>query len=230
MDGAGVTDLADELNYAQSAVHAQLNTLRQNGLVIKDGDTYRLSLQFLELAQHVVSRFGNFDIIRSEVDSLAEETGEVAQFAAREGGEIVYLYQSKGENAVKTGSFMGKREALHSTGMGKAILSATPTEKLEEIVSDSSLPRMTENTATTREELFERLNRARERGYAIDNEEHVLGLRCVAVPVMATEEEPLGAVNVTGPASRMTDERFESEIVDIIERSVNIIELNYKFS
>lgn len=230
MDGAGVTELAEELDYAQSAVHAQLNTLRKNGLVVKDENTYRLSLQFMDLAQHIVSRFGNFDIIRSEVDSLAEETGEVAQFATRERGEIVYLYKSKGENAIKTGSFMGKREDLHSTGMGKAILSTLPTDELDEIVSKQGLPRKTENTATTREELLERLDEVRERGYAIDDEENVVGLRCAAVPVMASVDENLGAVSVTGPASRITDDRFESEIVEKIEHTANIIEVNYKFS
>jgi len=141
--GAGVTELAEELDYSQSAVHAQLNTLRQNGFVVKDKKTYRLSLKFLDVAQHVVSRFGDIDIIRSEVDSLAEETGEVAQFATHEQGKIVYIHKARGDNAIKTGAFMGKREHLHSTAMGKAILSTMPEEEIGEIIDAFGLPGQT---------------------------------------------------------------------------------------
>jgi DNA-binding IclR family transcriptional regulator len=230
LDGAGVTELSEELDYSQSAVHAQLNTLVENGFVVKEGTTYRLSLRFLDIAQHVMSRFGNFDIIRSEINSLAEKTGEVAQFTTDENGKIVYLHRAQGDNAVKTGSFMGKREYLHSTAMGKVILSMKSVEEVDSIIDQHGLPEQTENTATTRKELFERLERVQKQGYAIDDEESVKGLRCVAAPVMASEHEHLGAVSVTGPASRMTDERFESEYIETVKNSANIIEVNYRFS
>lgn len=229
LDGAGVTELADELEYSQGAVHAQLTTLRKHGLVVKDGTTYQLSLQFLEIAQHVTSRFGDIDIIRSEVNSLANETGEVAHFTTRERGKIVYIHKARGDNAVKTGSFMGKREHLHSTAMGKAILSTISDEEIDEIIDAFGLPEQTNCTATTREELQIRLEDVREQGYAIDDEENVRGLRCVAFPVMASDEI-LGAVSVTGPTSRMTDDRIESELIDAVANSANIIEVNYKFS
>ena len=229
LEGAGITELADELEYSQSAVHAQLNTLQKNGLVVQDGTTYRLSLQFLNIAQHVTSRFGDMDVIRSEVNSLANETGEVAQFATHECGEIVYVHTARGDNAVKTGSFMGKREPLHSTAMGKVILSTMPESEVDEIIDVFGLPKQTSHTVTTREELWSRLETVREQGYAIDNEENVTGLRSVAAPVMATDEN-LGAVTVTGPTSRMTDERIKTELVDAVANSANIIEVNYKFS
>ena len=229
LDGAGVTELADELDYSQSAVHAQLNTLRKHGLVVQDGTTYRLSLQFLDIAQHVTSRFGDIDVIRSEVNSLADETGEVAQFTTHERGKIVYIHKARGDNAVKTGSFMGKREHLHSTAMGKAVLSTKSDEEIDEIINAFGLPEQTPHTATTREELLAHLADIREQGYAVDDEENVRGLRCVAVPVM-TSEEDLGAVSVTGPTSRMSNKRIQSGLVDAIANSANIIEVNYKFS
>lgn len=229
-EGARVTELAEDLDYSQSAVHAQLNTLRKNGFVVQDGTTYQLSCQILDMASHVVSQFGSFDIIRTEVNELADETGEVAQFTTCEQGMVVYVHKAKGDNAVKTGSFMGKREHLHSTAMGKAILSTMPKDEIDEVITDFGLPKMTERTATTREELFQRLEKVQERGYAIDDEENVRGLRCIAVPVMASEQKALGAVSVTGPISRMSDERFETELYDEISNSVNIIEVNYKFS
>lgn len=228
-DEAGVTELAEELDYSQSAVHAQLNTLKLNGLVVQNGNKYRLSFQFLDLAQHVVSQFGDFDIIRSEVDSLAKETGEVAQFVTDERGKIVHVHKAKGSNAVKTGSFMGKREPLHSTAMGKAILSTKSTEEIDGIIRNPGLAKKTDRTATTRSELLDRLEMVQERGYAIDDGENVRGIRCIAVPIM-TSEENLGSLGVTGPSSRMSDERLETELIDAVQSSANIIEVNYKFS
>jgi DNA-binding IclR family transcriptional regulator len=227
---AGVTELANELDYSQSAVHAQLNTLIENGLVSKEENRYRLSLQFLNLARGVMSQFGDIDNIRSEVNSLAENTDEVAQFATNEGGRVVYLHKAQGDNAVKTGSFMGKREPIHSTAMGKAILSTKSKEDVKEIIGRHGLTKQTENTVTNCRELYDELDQIRESGHAIDDEENVRGLRCVAAPVIVSEGESLGAVSVTGPASRMTDDRFQSQIIDAIKSSANLIEINYKFS
>jgi len=230
MGDAGVTELANELDYSQSAVHAQLNTLINNGFVSKEGTKYRLSLQFLDLTRSVMSRFGDFDNIRSEINSLAESTDEVAQFATDEGGEIVYLHKACGDNAVKTGSYMGKREPIHSTAMGKAILSTKPEEDVSQILNKRGLTKQTEETVTNCTEFFDQLDQAKRKGYAISNEENVRGLRCVATPVVVSGGESLGAVSVTGPASRMTNERFQSEIIEKIKSSANLIEINYKFS
>jgi DNA-binding IclR family transcriptional regulator len=227
---AGVTELADALDYAPSAVHAQLNTLQDCGFVRKDGTEYRLSFTMLEFTQSILDQFGDFDAIRSEIDTLARNCDEVAQFGTNEGGRIVHLHKSKGDSAVETGSFLGKRERLHCTGLGKAILSTMDEAEIDELLHASDLPRKTGNTITTREELLDELEAIRSRGYAIDDEENVRGLRCVAMPIMASPDENLGAISITGPISRMTDDRIESELVDLLSKSANIIELNYKFA
>lgn len=229
LDGAGVTELADDLGYAKSAVHAQLATLVEHNLVVKDGTTYRLSLRYLDMAEYVKDRFGKFDVIRSEVDSLAAETGEVAQFATEEQGRMIYLHKAKGENAVETVSTIGRREFLHCTALGKAILAELEPERVDEIVSQHGLPEKTENTVTTPEELGEALEATRERGYAIDDEENIRGLRCIAAPVF-TDDDVIGALSVSGPSSRMTDKRLEEELIETISQSANVIQINYKYS
>jgi DNA-binding IclR family transcriptional regulator len=229
LGGAGVTELADELSLAKGAVHAQLATLVQQGFVAKDGTTYRLSLRYLDMAEHVKNQFEKFDVVCSEVDSLASETGEVAQFATEEHGRLVYLHKTKGDDAVETASTIGCREYLHCTALGKAILSELPRERVDEIVDCHGLPAKTERTLTTRAELHETLDETRERGYAIDDEENIEGLRCIAAPVVA-DDEVLGAFSVSGPSSRMTDDRLQSELVETISRSANVIHINYKFS
>jgi DNA-binding IclR family transcriptional regulator len=227
--GAGVTELAGELDRSKSTVHCQLTTLLENEYVVKRDDTYRLSLRYLHLGEVVKSRYDVLEVVPSELDDLATETGEVAQFATEEHGRAVYLYKANGEKAVRTASTIGKREYLHCLSLGKAILAHLPRERVVQIVERHGLPRKTANTVTSEEVLFEQLDRVRERGYAIDDEEMISGLRCIAAPVTGPDGV-LGAVSISGPSSRMTDERFEDELSALVKRSANIIEINTQFS
>jgi DNA-binding IclR family transcriptional regulator len=227
---AGITELADELDYAKSAVHTQLATLEANELVVKDGTSYRLSLRFLDMAESVKSQISKYDVIVSEVKSLAAETDEVVHFGTEEHDWLVYLCKEKGDKGVETSSSIGRREYLHLTGMGKAILSTYPRERVEEIVDRRGLPANTENTITSRSELFDELETIRERGYAVDNQENITGVRCIAVPIENEDGETLGALSVTGPSRRLTDDRLETELEEAVSKAANVIQVNYKFS
>ncbi|NHN47856.1 IclR family transcriptional regulator [Halostella sp. JP-L12] len=228
--GARVTELADELDRSKGTIHSHLATLHENEYVIKDGDEYRLSLRYLHLGETVKDRLGIFETVKDELDDLAAETGELAQFATIEHGRAVYLYKTGGPKAVQTASTVGKREYLHCISLGKAMLAHLPRERVDEIVDRHGLPGYTDRTITAREELYEALDRVRDRGYAVDNEEKIEGLRCVAAPVKSTGSGALGAVSISGPSSRMVGERFEEELPSKVMRSANVIEINTKFS
>lgn len=229
-NGAGVTELSKELGYAKSAIHSHLATLLEHELVVKDGDAYRLSMQYLDMAEHVKNYVGNYEVITEEIDALAAETGEVAQFALEEHERLVYIHKAKGDSAVETASSVGKREYLHCTALGKSILSQLPEERIDEIIERRGLPQKTEQTVSSREELFERLEAVRERGYALDDEENIRGIRCIAKPVFGPDETVQGAVSITGPYSRMKMERLENELNERISQAANVIEVNSKFS
>jgi DNA-binding IclR family transcriptional regulator len=228
-NGLGVTELASELGFSKATVHHHLTTLMQRELVVKEGTMYKLSLRHLDFGETVKSRLGYYDIVRQEIDDVAEETGELAQFATEEHGRAVYLYKSQGEKAVQTASTIGKREYLHCISLGKAILANLPRERVDEILDRHGMQRYTRQTIDTREELYENLERVRERGYAIDDEERIEGLRCVAAPVV-TDSTLLGAVSISGPSGRMRGERFEEELPQVVKRSANVIEINTKFT
>lgn len=97
----------------------------------------------------------------------------------------VYIAQEESEQAVNTNLHMGKRVFLHQTASGKAILAYTPRSRVEKIIDQRGLNRMTDNTVTDREELFGELDETKERGYAIDDREWYRGLRCIAAPIPA---------------------------------------------
>lgn len=230
LDGAGVTELADRLDRAKSTTHGHLATLEDHEFIVRDGDIYRLSMRFLEFAEGVKGRVGEYDIIRTEIENLAAETGEVAQFAREEHGRVVYLYKAKADRGVETASSIGKREDMYSTGLGKAILSQLSPEQREDLLSRQELREKTANTITDTDALHTELERTRERGYAIDDEENILGIRCIAAPAVGDDGTVLGAISVTGPATRMTNQRFDDELAENVRRAANVIEVNTKYS
>lgn len=227
--GAGVTELAKELNCSKSTAHRQLTTLHKKEYVVKDGNKYRAGFKCLDMAAHVRNRIDHYDVICEEIDNLADETGETVQFATKEHGRVVYLYKAHGKDGVQTSSNVGTREFFHSTSLGKVMMAHMSIEQIDSIIDRHGLPKKTEKTVTDRESLLETLEQIRKRGYAIDDEENVQNLRCVASPVLQ-DNDILGAVSVSGPSRRIEGERFNKELPNVVTRTANVIELNTKFS
>ncbi|WP_273837365.1 IclR family transcriptional regulator [Halococcus sp. PRR34] len=229
LGSAGVTELADEIGCSKSTAHRQLRTLHSKEYLIKNGGQYQLGLKYIDMATRVRGQIDNYDVIRKEIESLAEETGETAQFATKEHGWVVYLYKTYGKNGVQTSSNVGTREYFHSTSLGKVMMAYMSNDRVGKIIDRHGLPVKTENTVPDRESLLEDLKKIRDRGYAIDDEENVIGLRCVAAPVIQ-DNRIMGAVSVSGPSRRMKGDRLNQEIPNVVTRTANIIELNSKFS
>jgi DNA-binding IclR family transcriptional regulator len=230
LNGARVTELASHLDTGKSTIHNHLSTLLEHEYVTKEGDEYRLSLRFLTLGGYTRSQMRLYRVAESEVKRLATETGELVNLLTEEYGRGVYLYRSKGERAVDIDTYAGKRIYLHNTALGKAILAHTPEERVGEIVDKHGLPRESERTITDRSELREELDRTRERGYAIDDEERLPGLRCVAAPIEREDGGVYGAISLSAPVSRMKGPRFEEEIPEIVQSATNVVELNLNYS
>ena len=230
LEGAGVTELAAELDIPKSTAHNHLSTLLESEYVVREGDAYRLGLRFLDLGEHTRNRQELYDIARPEIERLAEETGELANLLVEEHGYGVYLCRAKGDRAVGLDTYAGKRVHLHATSLGKAVLAHTAPDRREEILDQRGLPRRTDRTVTTREALAEELEVIRERGYAVDDGERLAGLRCIAAPITDCSDRALGAISVSAPASRMRGRRFEEEIPERVMSAANVIELNVTYS
>lgn len=228
-NGATVTELTESFDLSKSSIHNYLSTLEQDGYVVKDDNTYRVGLRLLDLGGHARRHRHIYDIAKDEVTSLADETGEMANLLVEEKGRGVYLHRANGKNAVKTDSYIGQRVYLHNTALGKAILAHLPEERVDEILDQHGMPRTTPNTITDRDELFAELERVREEGVAFDDEARVKGLRCIAVPIVNNDDTVEGAISVSGPTSRLQDERFEEELPEKLKNAANVIELNITY-
>ncbi|GGC64362.1 IclR family transcriptional regulator [Haloferax sulfurifontis] len=227
---AGVTELATELDLPKSTVYSHLRTLREHGYVVQRDERYCIGLKFLSLGEHTRDRMPLYEVAKPEVKGLAEQTGELANLLVEEHGEGVYLFRSKGEQAVSLDTHAGMRVKLHCTSLGKAILAYLPEVRVDEIIERWGLPAQTATTITSREALEEELAAVRERGYAYDKGERLSGLRCIAAPIKNPDGHAIGAVSVSGPTSRMKGERFESEIPEQVMSAANVIELNLTYS
>ena len=225
----GVTELAKGSGMGKSMVHNHLTTLRKHGYVVKSGDEYRLGLKFLEVGGHIRKSMELYEVAEPEIKSLADETGELANFLVEEQGKGVYLMRAKGAKAVDLDTHAGLRTYLHTTGLGKAILAYLPEDRVEEIIDLHGLPQVTTQSVSTREELYETLEDIRNRGYAIDDGERLEGLRCIAAPIRNSSNEVLGAISVSAPASRVSDDDLHGELSKRVLNAANVIELNINY-
>jgi len=231
LDEPGVTDIADELDVAKSTVFDHLKTLESNEFVVKtDGNSYRIGLRFLDFGGRVRSELELYRIAEEEVAKLADETGELVNLVVEEHGLGVYIDYVRGADAINLDTYVGKREHLHNTAFGKAMLAYMPESRVDEILERHGLPPETGKTVTSRSELEDRLDRVKERGFAVDREERLDGLRCVAAPIMGEGSSVLGAVSLSGPTSRLQDDRLMNELADEVKRTANIIEINLTYS
>ncbi|WP_138005584.1 IclR family transcriptional regulator [Halalkalirubrum salinum] len=229
LDGAGITDLANHLDMAKSTVHSHISTLEEMEYIVKEGSKYEIGFKFLRLGEHTREQKKAYRMAKPIVKQLAEETNERSQFITEEYGLGVFVHRQIGQNAVHTNTSIGKRIYLHSTGAGKAILAHLPPDRIQSILDTIGLPAQTQNTITNREELYQELEKIRERGYAFNKEEGMDGLRTVGVPILAPDNNVFGAFSVSGPTYRMNGERLHEQIPNLLRGKANEFELKIEF-
>jgi len=228
-DEIGASDLAADLGISKSTAYIHLRTLEENGFLVQQGDEYRLAFKFTVLGEYVRNRSPLYRHGKPEVDTLASETNQYTHIVTEENGFGINLYQVKGDTSVE-GEYQTdktqRRDHLHYTASGKAILAYLPRERVEDILDEHGLPAQTTNTIADAETLFAELERIRERGYAYNDGEEINGFRAVGAPVRDADGNVLGSLSVSGPTSVMQGDRFQEEIPQRVIQSANVIEVN----
>lgn len=229
-EGVGVTEIADALSVSKSTAHGHLTTLESLGYLVKADGSYWMGLQFLELGHRARERYNLFDAAKSEADQLARSTGERCQIMVVEEFRGVYIYQTAGEQAVRTDSHIGSSVDLHCTAVGKSYLAQLPEEELEAYLDEAGLPARTEQTITDRDEFRAELERVREQGYAVNREERIEGMRAVGAPILTEDGEVLGSISVSVPTTRIEGDIHDTDLPDQLQRSARVITIKTTYS
>ena len=228
--GAGVTEISDELDIPVSTTHNHLSTLQQKGYLLQKEGDYHVGLKFVYLGDHVKNQLDIYAVGEQYINQLADETGEVANLLVENGGFGVYLKVVRSEDALDLDSYSRRREYLHCTAAGKAILAHESREKVDRVIEEHGLPEFTENTITNSGEFYAELEEIRNMGYAFDDEERLDGLRCVGSPLLNESNGVFGAISVSGPTIRMSGERFRNTIPDQVYNTAKVIEIEINHS
>jgi IclR family acetate operon transcriptional repressor len=208
--GLTLTDVAQRVQLPPSTTHRFLSTLERMGYVYQAGD---LGLWYVGLQAFTVGTtfLANRDFVaqsHASMHRLMEQAGETANLAILDGTEAVFIAQVQCHEMMRTLVKLGSRVPLHASGVGKALFAALADEQIDAILKVRGLPRITENTIVVPETMWAALRVIRQRGYSFDDEEHARSTRCVGAAIYDEHAEPLGAISIAGPSTRLADERI----------------------
>lgn len=219
----GVTAIAKRVGLHKSTCFGLLHTLQQLGYIQQDASTglYSLGLKTFELGQAYVDGLDLRNITRPFLLEVLEKTQETVHLVVAEGCRAVYIDKVESSHAMTISSRIGQEAMLHCTGVGKVLMAYMRPEDLEQVIT-KGLPRYTEHTITDKHELLEHLNRIRECGCGVDDQEREIGLRCVAAPIFNARKQAIAAISISGPSSRVTREK-QGDLSRIIEQATQTI-------
>ena len=211
-NGITLTDLALQVGLAASTTHRLLATLEQADFVRRDAE---LGLWYIGLrAFSVGNTFLNSRNVavwaRPFMMRLMEQTGETINLAVENQGCAVYIAQVECVEMMRMIVRLGSRTLIHASAVGKALMAWMSKKQIEEALRHQGLPRSTPQTIVTPGVLYENLEKIKRDGYALDLEEHTIGLHCVASPIFNELGEPIAGLSLSGPKARVTLERLPS--------------------
>lgn len=205
-------ELSEALGVPRSSLHALLRTLANHGWVRADstGTLYGIGIRALLAGTSYLDSDPYMPLVLPFLDQLREQLDETFHFGRLDGSDIVYLATRESSQYLRPYSRVGRRLPAYATSLGKAILADhSATERDAHI--PSHLDAVTAHTIVDRAQLDDELDRTRDRGYAIDDQENVLGLKCFAIP-LPYANPATDAISASVPMARLDDQR-ELEII-----------------
>ena len=208
---AGLPELSAAMKLHKTTTHRIAHVLESRGLLRRglDSNRYRLGLHLYDLGCQALDHVNIRDEARPLMTRVAYEVGETVHLALLDRAEVLYIERIEAQRSLTMGSKLGARNPVYCTALGKAILAHIPESEVDRILSASRMEARTRNTITNVLALKRELERIRDRGYAIDDEEIEEGVRCVAAPILNAGNRAVAAVSVSGPSSRITPDRYQ---------------------
>ena len=209
-EGLTLTELAQQVGLSSSTAHRLLTTLEQERYVQFDGERrlWSMGVQAFVTGSSFLKTRSLVGAARPHMRMLMEESEETVNLAVEDEAEAIYLSQVECRQMMRAFARPGGRVPLHCSSVGKALMAAMPDARLSKVLHRHGLPRVTIKTLNTTAALRADLVAARERGYALDDEEHAVGLRCIAAVIFNENSDGVAAISLSGPMARIPDERI----------------------
>ena len=212
--GIGLTEIAAIMELPKSTVHRFLSSISWLGYICKDAmNKYHLTLRLYEIGSRSVKTMDIMETARPLLDRIAEDIGLTVHFATLSDDHVLYLYKASfSVLPINTSSFIGSSAPVYCTGIGKAVMAYLPEDKAYAIWNQQDIVQYTANTITAWQDFRTELAHIRAVGYATDNEEHELGVCCIALPVFNYRGFPKYAMSLTFSKTRMNAEFIEDKL------------------
>jgi IclR family acetate operon transcriptional repressor len=209
-EGYRLSDLAVRTGLSTSTAHRLLATLEKRRFVQFDRyeSKWHVGAQSFTVGATFARRRNFTAQAMPYLRKLRDQSRETANLAVVDDEAIIVLTRMESREIMRSLTKVGGRVAMVASGVGKAVLATYSDEDVNAIIRRQGMPRLTEKSIVRPGELFRELQEIRRRGYAVDDEEARMGLRCVAAVVYSDCSEPLAAISVSGMTSRVTDDRL----------------------
>lgn len=207
--------VAKHAGLSAPTTHRLLKTMQAEGYVHQGTDRhYSLGAGLIRLGQKATPRLAlRAQAVLAELEQISEET---ANLAVLDGGMVAYIAQVPSRHHMRMFTEVGRKVLPHASGVGKAMLSVLPEREAISVIERTGLPKYTPSTLTTEQTLLEDLRESRRRGFAIDDGEQEVGVRCIAVALPGSN--PPAAVSISGPAARVTDQK-SARLVEALQHA-----------
>ena len=223
-DGMTLTELSVKLARSPSTIYRILNTFAKRSIVEIDVavQTWHVGPAAFRLGSSFLRRSSILERSRPVMRSLMEEIGETANLGIEKSGSVLFVSQVECLETIRAFFPPGTQSPMHASGIGKALLSLYSQERLDRMLRRRTLEKFTEQTIVDPDALRRELKDIRRKGYAVDNEERTMGMRCVAAPIIDLHGEAVAGISVSGPTHRMTQSRLEQISLLVSEGALNL--------
>ena len=206
-----LADICRRMNLHKSTAHRALMVLERSALIERTPENcFRLGLKLYELGNRAVEQMDLRARVYPFFRRLAMDVRETVHLGVLQKTSVVYLDKVEPNRRICMSSKIGSSNPVYCTSLGKAMLAFQPEETIAKIVSSIRFTRYTPKTISSREKLLEHLETVRRRGYAIDDEEIELGVRCIGAPIFNEDGWAIAAVSISGPTSRVTSKNVSA--------------------
>ncbi len=195
-------------------------TMQEHGIVAFNEVTqdWTVGVEVLRIGSSFVRQTKVIDVGRSVLRGLMDSTGETANMAIANDGEVVFVSQVETHESIRAFFPPGTRGPMHASGMGKALLASMHRRDVERVLHVKGLPSFAPKTITSSKALFDDLEQIRNRGWSVDDEERNIGMRCLAASIFNGFGEAVAGISISGPTSRVSNDKL-AEFGPLVKRA-----------